>query len=758
MKELIRKAIANPLATILACLALSVIAVTGLKGLTLNPNYDAYFTPEDITLLTHRQLQQRFNNDDSLIVALDFNEPIALQTVAVEVLAEVVAALEELPVVSSTRSILNLPAAEESDFDAFEAELLELEGVESPAQGVKRSVDAERVRQDPRGPGLLVSKREDALAVDVKLTLPEDIDSSQLLASVATVRRAVAQAIGTVDIAVTPKFTGPLILNEAYVSVIRHDLKVFLPALVASIGLVVGFLFGSVRAVVAIFIVAGLAVLGAFGVAGWFRAELAAIVAFAPVMIATIAVAACVHILNSYRDEIKAHDSRLEALCEAVNKNLLPLGLTTLSTAAGFLALTFSPSPPIATIGHIAASGVVISCFLAVFVFPALLHRLSVTPTPALLLPGLIKRMISAARQHSRQVLLVVACVGVFALPVASNNRINDSVFEYFPGGHWFQRDSNYFQENFSGLNPVVYSLGTSYPNGVFDVNVLTAVIEFQSWLDKQIAVGRSLAITNFNDFEYSSTSVLEEQLSKYRELATVHTPAALGIDHLVDSNYQSLAIHAYLHPLDARSQLEFDASVHHWWQQHYSGFLIEGGGTTLVFAELGRRNASSMVTALLIALVLISIACAVIIKSAHGVWIGIVCNFFPVVVVYAIWALIDGSLSIGGAIVIGMIMGIVVDDTIYLLTNFRRAVDAQLEEPVSHAISSVGPALIITSLAILAGFSAGLLSDFKPIRIMSGLSMAIVLLAVIIDLTVLSIVLEKWPGRSKTDLRPIQP
>ena len=83
--------------------------------------------------------------------------------------------------------------------------------------------------------------------------------------------------------------------------------------------------------------------------------------------------------------------------------------------------------------------------------------------------------------------------------------------------------------------------MGTSYPNGVFDVNVLTAVIEFQSWLDKQIAVGRSLAITNFNDFEYSSTSVLEEQLSKYRELATVHTPAALGIDHLVDSNYQSL-------------------------------------------------------------------------------------------------------------------------------------------------------------------------------------------------------------------------
>ena len=127
--------------------------------------------------------------------------------------------------------------------------------------------------------------------------------------------------------------------------------------------------------------------------------------------------------------------------------------------------------------------------------------------------------------------------------------------------------------------------------------------------------------------------------------------PELFHIEKLVDANYQHVAIHTALKRLDAQTQLALDARASTWWETHYPGYSIESGGTSLVFAKLGHTNASSMVIALLVALLVISIACAIIIGSLHGVWIGMMCNLLPIIYVYAVWALLDGNLSIGGAV-----------------------------------------------------------------------------------------------------------
>jgi predicted RND superfamily exporter protein len=167
-------------------------------------------------------------------------------------------------------------------------------------------------------------------------------------------------------------------------------------------------------------------------------------------------------------------------------------------------------------------------------------------------------------------------------------------------------------------------------------------------------------------------------------------------------------------------------------------GLEVTGGGPVLMFAYLGERNVRSMLIALTAALMLAAAVLGLSLRSWRIAAVGLACNILPVLLVYSLWAVFKGRISLGGAVVMGMIIGIVIDDTIYLLTTYRRALAARVADPVSQALRRVGPALIVTTITLVASLSLGLLSDFEPIWSMSALSVAIIGLALLVDLLLL--------------------
>ncbi|MEM7467786.1 MAG: MMPL family transporter [Pseudomonadota bacterium] len=741
MEKLVAKVLSYQLLVGAGALVLIAVAIAGIGGLKLNASYTAYFEENFPILNQHRLLQKQFSISDGLFVALVFDSGEIFDQSSLRTLSKVTNAVESLDFVVTTKSVLDLHSSIESDFDDLDAELF---GLDEGFTGRPKEIliDQEAVKRDPRGARLLYSDSGRSLGIDITVNLPESLPAQDLIATMETIRAAVSQGIQDSGGRATARYSGPLLLNEAYVTVIRHDLKVFLPAMVLSIGFVLSFLFGNWRIAGVVYLIAAAAVLGAFGFGGWLNFELAAIVAFAPVMIASIAIAGCVHLISSYHSELAAGCEAKTALSTALSENLTPLTLTTFTTALGFFALTFSPSPPIRIVGLLVAAGVVLSWVFIVSLLPILLPYTSSKPKRTDWLRDKLIKLSSHSQLKRRNILLLGCLILLIAVPLASQNKINDNVFTYFPHEHSFQQDAQFLDESFSGVNPLVYSISASNPFGIFDHQILSAAADFQRWINRQSLVKKSLGIANFKDT--TGITFLENNLAlnRYRELAKLHSPTGLGLERLVDENYQHLAIHAYLTSVDADSLLQFNRRALEWFSQNYPAFEIRSGGTSLMFAYLGQHNATSMIKALLIALVFISFLCAIVLKKFNGLWLGILCNLFPIVAVYALWALVDGTVSIGGAVVIGMILGIVVDDTLYLMTSYRRAKLSGSKEPVTDAIAEVGPALLITSITLFVGLATGLLSDFRPINVMSGLSMAIIILAVFIDVVLLSIAL----------------
>jgi len=109
------------------------------------------------------------------------------------------------------------------------------------------------------------------------------------------------------------------------------------------------------------------------------------------------------------------------------------------------------------------------------------------------------------------------------------------------------------------------------------------------------------------------------------------------------------------------------------------------------------------------------------------------------------------------------MTLGIVVDDTIHFLSKYlraRREKGLGAEDAVRYAFSTVGVALWVTSVALVAGFLVLSTSAFKLNSGMGLLTAIVIALALIVDfflLPPLLIKLDKWLSKENTQAVPAE-
>jgi len=136
------------------------------------------------------------------------------------------------------------------------------------------------------------------------------------------------------------------------------------------------------------------------------------------------------------------------------------------------------------------------------------------------------------------------------------------------------------------------------------------------------------------------------------------------------------------------------------------------------------------------VALVLISFILIVALRSVKFGLISLIPNLAPTAMAFGLWGLLVGQVGLGLSVVAGITLGIVVDDTIHYLSKYLRARrEKGLSPPdaVRYAFHSVGLALWVTSVALVAGFLILSLSHFyvnSSMGIMTAVTIALALIA----------------------------
>ena len=162
-----------------------------------------------------------------------------------------------------------------------------------------------------------------------------------------------------------------------------------------------------------------------------------------------------------------------------------------------------------------------------------------------------------------------------------------------------------------------------------------------------------------------------------------------------------------------------------------------KASGASLMFSHISQRNINSMLGGTLIALVLISGILIVAFRNVRIGLISLVPNLVPAGMGFGVWAIIVGQVGMSVAVVVAMTLGIVVDDTIHFLSKYlraRRERGASPEEAVRYAFATVGKALAVMTLVLVAGFLVLAGSSFALNANMGLLTAITIAIALMVD------------------------
>ncbi|MBX3416527.1 MAG: MMPL family transporter [Pirellulaceae bacterium] len=123
--------------------------------------------------------------------------------------------------------------------------------------------------------------------------------------------------------------------------------------------------------------------------------------------------------------------------------------------------------------------------------------------------------------------------------------------------------------------------------------------------------------------------------------------------------------------------------------------------------------------------------------------------NLFPLAIAGVYLVFIGQSLEIVTVCAFTVCLGIAVDDTIHFLTRFQEERrNADIEESIRRAFTSVGTALLITTVVLVAGFSSVFFSDSRDHVIFASMGSITIAAALLADLLVLPALLAWWLKR----------
>lgn len=725
---------------IVASIAAVFIIASGASSISFSSNYRVFFSKDNEQLVAFETLQNTYSKSDNILFVLHPEDEQVFTRDMLSAVKDLTERAWQLPYSTRVDSITNFQHTE-----AEEDDLLVNDLVEFPDEA-----DLERVKEitlnEPLLLNRLISPKAHVTAVNTTVQLPQ-VTETEIPETVRHARKMIEQfKLDYPDIDVY--VTGSVMLGNAFSESAEKDLKTLFPIMFLIIVITLLFLLKSITGTLATMFIIILSIASAMGMFGWLGWTLTGPSTAAPTVIMTMAVADCVHILVTFLFNMRHGMEKSKAMQESIRINFQPIFITSLTTVIGFLTMNFSEVPPFRDLGNTVAMGVIAAFFLSIFLLPALIM---VLPVHVKLHGDDVHKNLDAIAlfviNNRSRVLIGTAIISILIFAAIPINKVNDEFVKYFKTNVDFRQDTDFTADNLSGIYTIEYSLTSGESNGISRPEFLQQVEAFSHWLETNDDVVHVETITEIfkrlnknmhaDKPEYFKLPESKELAAQYLLLYEMSLPYGLDLNNQLNVDKSSVKVTVVLKNISSIRTLEFEQEIADWLQANTTIDEFYAASPNIMFSHIGKRNVLSMVSGVSYALIIICIIMMVALRSVKLGLLSLIPNLVPIGAAFGLWGLFNGNVGISVGTATGMVLGIVVDDTVHFLSKYRRALTEKgysPEQAVQYAFKTVGTALWVTTFVLVAGFLVLALSDFNMNAHMGIFTACTILLALIFD------------------------
>jgi predicted RND superfamily exporter protein len=707
---------------------------------------EVWFVEDDSALATYHEFGDHFVADETSVLALEVD---VFSESGFDTIEQLAAQVRKAPHVHRVLSVL--------DFDLDPARDIEESTTDPAVDWNARRKNAEQnnlvvptfVSADGRTASLVIVARRSASTVTGKRELVTALDE--------IVARESSRS------GLTMFLTGTPVLDHRSLAYSAHDTWSVYPYVAPLILVICWLVFGDLLLAVIPLLVVATAAIWAFAVMavlGWNANLLTP--AMLPLLLA-IGVADSMHVLVDY--DRRRRQREPDAAGAAVRHLFRPCLFTSLTTAAGLMALLVSSLRPVREFGVIAAIGVLAAFVLSMTLVPALLHLFgSPAPDRGHRLSGFIGARLERLVAHlarpppivTRTAIPMGLIVALVALWSATQLEVGVDPTSWFKKDDPFRLATEHVDDRLGGAGSVGF-LVRAPDEGLRNIEILRRIDEFERWVEDS-----TLATVCFSGIDMIKESIRVASDEGHRSARLPRTKLLLQfvlssletrgeLAQWITPDFEIARISCRT-PLSRTSDLgdQLDL-INREIETRFSdtSLSVEPTGYGVLMVQMERHLVNSQVQSVSIAFVVVFLILALMIRSIIFSLLAMLPNLIPVAVGLGLMPLLGISLNPGSVMVAAVALGVVVDDTTHLLLAMQRKLSntPNVTRAMQEAIGEVGPQLILTTLVIICAMTLLALGSFAPGVHFGVITIFVVLVALLADLLILPRLLQSHGG-----------
>ncbi len=725
---LIEQALDHPRRTIIISLAITLILGAGIPYVVVDNDIMNMIPEDNPSLVVWNSILDEFGSTERIFIAFGNKGEDILNPKALATAWDFVHAVEEIPEVDEVFSLTNMNRIESDD--GF-VEISDLQPVRDLTAEQIRDIES-YLKENPDFAMRILSKNRDFLNVVVQPKL--DVDNE---ATTEKIMDLAEKLLGDYEV----HFGGQLYLTSRIPILIQSDVMRLMRIGILILVIIMLLNMRSFPAVGMALSVVILSLVGMMGFMGWMvyftgsnKFYFAVLNSSMPIILLTIANGDGIHIITKFMREARKRQDIRDAVRSSMNTLMLPVMLTSLTTAVAFLSMVFTPINQFLGYGICMAFGISWAWLLSTIFLPSLLILKKWDLEHASLakksiFETLVDRIGNQVVNHPKRVLSVGTGIVLVALIGISRVTVEVNFASFFSKGTQIRDSIDFLDQELTGT----MDMEIKVDGDMKSPDVLNKMVALQEHLEKKAPVRTTISIADVikqmhrivmdDDPAYDR---IPDTREKVNNLFTLYSMSGDPDDFssLVDYDYSEGLITALLQNIPT-SQIpplvdDINTFIESLGTDNFKTTLT---GLIVIFQEQTYMILQSAFISIGVSIVMIFLIAWVFFKRFLWGLLSVMPLSAAVILNFGLMGISGIELSHVTALLSSIIIGVGVDFAIHYVSQYRHyAKQGMAKENISRAVmGDTGYPIMLNALSNM-GLGVLMISAFLPVRYIGGL------------------------------------
>jgi len=567
--------------------------------------------------------------------------------------------------------------------------------------------------------------------------------------------------------------TGLPIANDQFGVEMFKQMAVSAPLAGLVIFLLMWFFFRSLQLIAAPMLLAVATVIMTMGLLIGFGFPVHIMSSMIPIFLMPIAVLDSIHILSEFFDKYPRYQDRQQTIRSVMEELFSPMLFTSLTSAAGFFSLSFSPIPPVQVFGVFVAAGVLIAWVLTMLFIPAYVMLMnpqrfkdfgyahheaeSIGPMDRVL-QG-IRTLVIRHYQAVTVVTLVLIAVSAYGI---SRIRVNDNPVRWFEKNHPIRVADRVLNSHFAGTYEAYLVLEADDTESEVFIypEMLQYMEELQDGLMESGLVGKTMSLADITKKIYyellggdtvnnvipPSKAAVAQCLISFENS---HKPDDLW--HLTTPDYSKANIWVQLRSGDNKDMAQVVKYIDDYIAAHPAPFAIghHWAGLTYINVIWQNNMVGGMLKNFLGSFIIVLFMMLFLFRSPVRALLSMVPLTVTIAFIYSLLGFFGKDYDMPVAVLSALTLGLSVDFAIHFI---QRAIEVYQEQgswaaTAGQMFMGPGRAILRNALVVAIGFLPLLAAPLVPYKTVGFFMFAIMAVSSVATLLIIPAVISWIPS-----------